>query len=63
MRASALGEAATQLPWLSPSAASLLALIREPAEPAWEFARHDPGAVLLILRQAGLTIEEFAGLK
>jgi signal transduction histidine kinase len=52
VRAPALGEAVTQLPWLSPSAASLLALVREPAATAWLSLRQDPGAVLLIVRQA-----------
>jgi signal transduction histidine kinase len=46
----ALGEAATQLPWLSPCAASLAALARAPAA-AWLAVRRDPGAVLLIVRQ------------
>ncbi len=51
MRVSALGEAATQLPWLCPSAASLLALARLPSASAWAGTRDDPGAVLHILRQ------------
>src|SRR5712692_3672562 len=48
----ALGEAATHLPWLCPSAASLVALARSPTATVWEEVRDDPGAVLLILRQA-----------
>ena len=51
MRVSALGDVASQMPWLSPCAASLLALARSPAASAWLQVRHDPGAVLLILRQ------------
>ncbi len=47
----ALGEAATHLAWLSPSAASLVALARSPTATVWEEVRGDPGAVLLILRQ------------
>jgi signal transduction histidine kinase len=46
-----LGEAATHLPWLSPCAASLVALARAPAATAWESVRLDPGAVLLVVRQ------------
>jgi two-component system, NtrC family, sensor kinase len=56
VRVSALGEAATELPWLSPCAASLLALARLPAAAAWAQARRDPGAVLLVLRQAAATL-------
>jgi signal transduction histidine kinase len=40
------------LPWLSPDAASLQALVRLPASAAWESVQTDPGAVLLILRGA-----------
>ncbi len=47
----ALGEAATHLAWLCPSAASLVALARSPTASVWEQVRGDPGAVLLILRQ------------
>src|SRR4029077_20973201 len=46
------GEAATHLGWLFPSAASLVALARSPTATVWEEVRDDPGAVLLILRQA-----------
>lgn len=55
MRLPALGEAATQLPWLCPCASSLVALARKPAAAAWREVRDDPGAVLLILRQAART--------
>lgn len=48
----ALGEAAIQLPWLSPCAASLVALARAPAAEAWVVVRTDPGCVLLLLRHA-----------
>jgi signal transduction histidine kinase len=48
----ALGEAATHLAWLCPSAASMVALARSPTATVWEEVRDDPGAVLLILRQA-----------
>src|SRR5436853_474618 len=48
----ALGEAATHLAWLCPSAASLVALARSPTATVWQEVRDDPGAVLLILRQA-----------
>jgi signal transduction histidine kinase len=56
----ALGEAALQLPWLSPCAASLLALTRAPGAAVWSQVRHDPGLVLLLLRHgqpAGPTAE------
>jgi signal transduction histidine kinase len=56
VRVSALGEGLTQLPWLSPGAASLLALARLPATSAWSQVRLDPGAVLLILRQTARTL-------
>jgi signal transduction histidine kinase len=46
-----LGEAAN-LPWLSPCAASLVALARAPTPAVWEAVRCDPGAVLLLLRYA-----------
>lgn len=45
-----MGEAALHLPWLSPCAASLLALTRAPEEGVWPALRTDPGAVLLLLR-------------
>jgi signal transduction histidine kinase len=52
VRVPALGEQVAQLPWLSPGAASLVALARGPAHKAWESLRTDPGAVLLLLSQA-----------
>jgi signal transduction histidine kinase len=48
----ALGEAALQLPWLSPCAASLLALTKPPGAAVWSRVRHDPGCVLLVIRHA-----------
>ncbi len=51
----ALGEAATHLPWVCPRVASLVALARAPTATLWEEIRSDPGAVLLVLRQATLT--------
>src|SRR5439155_12953614 len=47
--AGALTHTATGLPWLAPAAASLTLLAREPAT-AWPTVRHDPGALLLLLR-------------
>lgn len=52
MRPEALGDAAAHLPWLTPCAASLMALARLPAAVAWERLRCDPAAVLLAIRQA-----------
>jgi two-component system, NtrC family, sensor kinase len=52
VRTPALGEAATQLPWLSPSAASLVALARAPTAAVWDRVCADPGCVLLLLRAA-----------
>jgi signal transduction histidine kinase len=51
VRVSALGEAVTHLPWLSPSASTLAALARPPSAEAWDQIRFDPGGVLLLLRQ------------
>jgi signal transduction histidine kinase len=51
-----LGEAVTQLPWLSPRAASLLALARLSPAQAWSKVRDDPGAVLLILRRTASSL-------
>src|SRR5262245_2263173 len=47
-----LGEAAANLPWLSPCAASLVALARAPTPAVWDAVRADPGSVLLLLRHA-----------
>jgi two-component system NtrC family sensor kinase len=55
VRVSALGEAVMQLPWLPPSAASLMALVRLAPADAWEEVRYDPGAVLLVARGASLS--------
>src|SRR5436305_1204698 len=46
----ALGDAAIHLPWLSPCAASLVALTRAPTATLWSEVRADPGCVLLMLR-------------
>jgi signal transduction histidine kinase len=51
----ALGEAATQLPWLSPCAAALVTLARSPTTAAWSEVRLDPGCVLLLVREAAVT--------
>jgi signal transduction histidine kinase len=56
VRVAALGEAATQLPWLSPGADALLALACSPDAAGWAEVRQDPGAVLLILRQSAQTL-------
>src|SRR5262245_19981238 len=48
----ALGEAALHLPWLSPCAASLVALARAPTAETWSTVRCDPGCVLLLIRHA-----------
>jgi signal transduction histidine kinase len=45
-------EAAVQLAWLAPDAVSLSALCRAPSPSPWSQVRHDPGAVLLLLRSA-----------
>ncbi len=51
-----LGEAAANLSWLSPCAASLVALTRsggsEGGRAVWEEVRFDPGCVLLLIRHA-----------
>ncbi|HMC66885.1 MAG TPA: ATP-binding protein [Gemmataceae bacterium] len=52
MRAPAVAEAATHLSWLSPSAASLVALTRSPTATSWAEVRSDPGCVLHIVRHA-----------
>lgn len=51
MRTPALGDAVTRLTWLTPRAGSLVALARAPAS-AWDEVRTDPGAVLLVAREA-----------
>jgi two-component system NtrC family sensor kinase len=56
VRVPALGEAASQLPWLSPCAASLLALARSQSAETWDLVRNDPGAVLLVVRQTARTL-------
>jgi two-component system, NtrC family, sensor kinase len=51
----ALGEAALDLPWLPPCAASLAALTRPHSASTgspWKQVRNDPGCVLLLLRAA-----------
>jgi len=49
----ALGEAAVDLPWLSPCASSLIALARAPLPGVWSHVRTDPGLVLLLARVWG----------
>src|SRR4051794_29129460 len=49
----ALGEAAMDLPWLSPSVAALVALTRPSSAQIWPIVRHDPGALLLLARSLG----------
>ncbi len=48
-----LGVAATDLPWLPPSAHSLVALARAPLPEVWQQVRTDPGLVLLLARASG----------
>jgi signal transduction histidine kinase len=46
-------EAVARLPWLAPAGGSLTALARGPSAPHWSrLLRHDPGAVLLLVRAA-----------
>jgi signal transduction histidine kinase len=47
----ALAEAVLDLPWLSPCAASLVALCRAATPEVWSAVRADPGCVLLVLRE------------
>jgi hypothetical protein len=55
-----LVEAAASLPWLAPSAGSLAAWCRAPSLPCWLTSlRHDPGAVLLLLRACPADVERF----
>jgi signal transduction histidine kinase len=56
VRAPALADAVTHLPWLSPCAASLVALARQPPAAAWAQIRFDPGAVLLLLARSAATL-------
>ncbi len=51
VRPAALGEAVTHLPWLTPAAASLVALARPAVDAGWRTVRTDPAAVLLVVRQ------------
>jgi signal transduction histidine kinase len=53
----ALGEAATHLPWLCPSTATLSALARA-LTGVWETVRSDPAAVLLVVRQCGTALAD-----
>ena len=50
MRASALGEAVADLPWLCPGADALLALARRDGAASWRMVRQDPAAVLWAVR-------------
>ena len=50
-----LAEAMDRLPWFCPSVAALTALGRSPSAETWSVLRHDPSAVLLLLRQPGST--------
>jgi len=50
VRASEPGETAINLPWVSPSTASLVALARTDSAEVWPAIRTDPGAVLLLAR-------------
>jgi two-component system, NtrC family, sensor kinase len=45
-----LADAACELPWLAPCAASLVALTRQSPSSLWKSLRGDPGLVLLLLR-------------
>jgi signal transduction histidine kinase len=45
-----VAEAACELPWLAPCAGSLVALTRGPGGGGWPALRHDPGLVLLLVR-------------
>jgi len=49
VKSPAIGEAAAHLPWLSPGAATLLALVQQPTD-AWQAVRADVGCLLLALR-------------
>ncbi|MCS7046609.1 MAG: HDOD domain-containing protein, partial [Gemmataceae bacterium] len=45
------GLAALEMPWIPPSAEALAALTRPQPASAWARMRHDPGCVLLLVRQ------------
>ena len=47
-------EAVLRLPWLAPAGSSLTALARAASPAAWPWLRHDPGAVLLLVRATPL---------
>lgn len=50
MHAPATGEFAANLPWLFPSATSLVTLARSPFAASWPQLRCDPGLVILLMR-------------
>lgn len=50
MKAPEPGEAAIRSPWLPPGVSALVSLARTDSADAWSAVRHDPGAVLLLLR-------------
>jgi signal transduction histidine kinase len=52
VRTPAVGEAVLHLAWLPPRAGSLAALARLAPPEAWAATRSDPGAVLLVVREA-----------
>ena len=51
-----LAEAIDHLSWLCPGAGALTALGRLPVPQTWPSIRHDPAAVILLLRQAEPTL-------
>jgi signal transduction histidine kinase len=53
-----LAEAVDHLSWLCPGVTALAALARSPSPQSWPAFRHDPGAVLLVLRQLGTSLPE-----
>jgi len=62
----ALGEAALELPWLPPCAASLAALTRPHSASTgcpWKQVRSDPGCVLLLVRAAPADVSPLVGLR
>jgi two-component system NtrC family sensor kinase len=62
VKAPSLGEAAVDLAWIAPSAASLLALARGPDLPEWMTLRSDPGFLLLLSRFPSQAAENQAPL-